>query len=92
MGCNAYHIRITGKVQGVWFRKHTLEKAKSLGLKGFVKNEPNGTVYTEVEGSDNTLLIEFIHWLRQGPPLSRVDHVSIEEAPKCKGFIDFKIL
>jgi len=45
-----YRLRIYGKVQGVFFRKYAQMTAQSLGLGGFVRNEPDGSVYAEVEG------------------------------------------
>ena len=71
-------IKVTGKVQGVWFRANTKEKANELGLSGFVKNEPDGSVYIEVSGKKN-LLDHFIKWLKKGPELARVDSIEIVE-------------
>ncbi len=71
-------IKVTGKVQGVWFRANTKEKANELGLSGFVKNEPDGSVYIEVSGKNN-LLDDFIKWLKKGPELARVDSIEIVE-------------
>ncbi len=71
-------IKVTGKVQGVWFRANTKEKANELGLFGFVKNEPDGSVYIEVSGKKN-LLDDFIKWLKKGPELARVDSIEIVE-------------
>ena len=47
-----YHIQVLGIVQGVWFRKYTKESADVYSLKGYVKNESDGSVYIEVEGED----------------------------------------
>ena len=44
-----YQFRITGKVQGVFYRQTAMEKATELGLKGFARNEPDGSVYIEAE-------------------------------------------
>ena len=75
-----YQINVKGRVQGVWFRKYTLEKARSIGLKGFVKNEPDDSVYIEAEG-DAEQLNEFVSWLYLGAPLSRVTSVEYEKGP-----------
>ncbi|MBL4736088.1 MAG: acylphosphatase, partial [Flavobacteriales bacterium] len=56
-----YKIRIEGKVQGVWFRASTRDEAGRLGLRGFVRNEPDGSVYAEVEGEENEIN-EFVKW------------------------------
>ena len=72
-----YTILVKGKVQGVWFRKYTKEKAEALGLKGYVKNEVNNDVYIEAEGSIE-ILTNFIEWLYEGSPFSRVSEVVVE--------------
>ena len=69
-----YTILVKGKVQGVWFRKSAKEKAQVLGLKGYVKNEVNNDVYIEAEGSIE-ILTNFIEWLYEGSPFSRVSEV-----------------
>ncbi|MEZ4842096.1 MAG: acylphosphatase [Flavobacteriaceae bacterium] len=78
MELKAYKITVKGRVQGVWFRKYTKDKADSLLLKGFVMNKPNGDVYIEVEG-DNLVLNEFINWLYIGSPLCEVSEVIYTE-------------
>ena len=82
--------KVIGKVQGVWFRKYTKQKADELGLKGFVRNEPDGSVYVEAEGDLYALRI-FREWLYIGSPQSIVENVEIEEMP-YKGYEDFRIL
>lgn len=66
--------RVTGRVQGVGFRYFTRKMAIRLGLTGWVRNEPDGSVEVVAEGSREALeaLLEAIH---EGPPTSRVDHV-----------------
>jgi acylphosphatase len=73
-----YNIRVSGKVQGVWFRKFTQLKAKELDVKGFVRNEPDGSVYIEAEGTDEAFKL-FIPFCNQGPESAKVEHLSIEE-------------
>lgn len=74
------HLNITvkGRVQGVWFRASTRDEAQRLGLHGFVENRPDGSVYLEVEG-DEQALGELLLWLKNGPPLARVDDLEVEE-------------
>ncbi len=91
MSCKHLNVKVTGKVQGVWFRKYTQDKALSLHLKGFVRNEPDGSVYVEVESSDETALNEFVQWLYQGSPMSKVEKVHILDETSCRGFDDFVI-
>jgi acylphosphatase len=82
-------IKVSGRVQGVFYRASTAEVAEQLGLRGFVRNEPNGAVYIEVEG-DEEQLDQFVTWCEQGPRLAKVDTVDIEEAPLV-GFKNFEV-
>lgn len=74
----ALKIYITGKVQGVWYRASTRNKAKELGLCGMVRNESDGSVYAEVEGPVEGV-DQLVVWCKEGPPHARVDSVRIEE-------------
>ena len=83
---DSYKIIVKGRVQGVWFRKYTKSKAESLGLNGYVQNEPNGDVRVEVSG-EATSLAQFIEWLHEGSPLSKVDEVRVDPGDDTfKGF------
>ena len=73
-----YDIIVKGKVQGVWYRKSTMEKAMELGIKGVVKNQPDGNVYIEAEGEGNQLSA-FLEWCSQGPEFAKVSDVSYKE-------------
>ena len=73
-----FNIKITGFVQGVFFRASTKEKADSLGITGMVRNEPDGSVYTEAEGEENDLT-RFIEWCNRGPAHARVEKCQVEE-------------
>jgi len=84
-----YNIRITGRVQGVWFRNSTRSKAQELGVTGFVRNEPDGSVYIEAEG-DESALKKLVEWCRLGPPRAKVEGVELEEG-ELKNFTEFKI-
>ena len=83
-------IKVIGKVQGVWFRASTRNKALDLGLCGIVKNLPDGSVYIETTGSDNQLKA-LIDWCHSGPPHARVDRVEHETLPP-KAFLSFEVL
>ncbi len=68
---------ISGRVQGVAFRYATREKARDLGVSGWVRNLPDGSV--EVEASGPKEIVEkLIHWCRGGPPNAQVQKVSVE--------------
>ena len=65
---------VSGRVQGVWFRAATRERALALQLRGVAKNLPDGSVEVEVVGADEALdALE--KWLWQGPPLAKVSEV-----------------
>lgn len=84
-----WKIQVTGKVQGVWYRGSARQKALELGLRGFVANQPDGSVCAEVEG-ERHLLESFVAWCRQGPELARVENVSVAEGTWA-GFEDFSV-
>ncbi len=71
-------ISITGKVQGVWFRKYTQEKAQQLTVTGTVKNFYDGSVLIVATGTDKQLQ-ELINWCWHGSPKSKVEHVQVQE-------------
>ncbi|HEX8060410.1 MAG TPA: acylphosphatase [Cyclobacteriaceae bacterium] len=74
------NIRVGGKVQGVFYRASTADKAKELGLRGFVLNEPAGSVYMEIEGEESKVN-EMIEWARKGPPRAGVTSCDVTEGP-----------
>ena len=84
------HIMISGDVQGVWFRVSAQDKAKELGLTGWVKNIFSNAVEIIAEGEmDN--LSKLIGWVQDGPPNAKVDKVSIEWGPSKEEFTSFEI-
>ena len=85
------HLNITvkGTVQGVFFRASTRLKAIELGIKGFVENHKDGTVYIEAEGSKEQLN-KFTEWCKLGPEMAFVEDLSIQEAPLIN-YLDFII-
>lgn len=76
-------------MQGVWFRAHTLEKARELGISGYVMNLPSGQVFIEAEGEAGPLEA-FVAWCRLGPPRARVSGVEIKTG-EPKGYSGFMI-
>lgn len=74
-----FAIKISGLVQGVFFRASAKEKADSLHLCGFVRNEPDGTVHIEAEGEEEDLKV-FVDWCHHGPPRAKVEKCDIKEA------------
>lgn len=85
-----YDIRIAGHVQGVAFRKYTFDKAQSMNITGYVKNEANGDVTIEAE-ADEKILTDFVNWCYQGSPYSKVLSVKTTKG-SLKSFRTFEIL
>ncbi len=81
---------VTGRVQGVWFRAATRDKAKQLGVNGYVRNLASGAVEFVAEGDDSEV-DRFIQWARQGPPLARVDDVDVEILQYDAEYNDFRV-
>jgi acylphosphatase len=73
-----YEIRIFGRVQGVGFRYSARNKARSLGLKGWVENCPDGSVATTVQGEERDCHT-YIQWCREGTGYSWVERIEIRE-------------
>ena len=67
-----------GRVQGVWFRSSTAERANALGLRGRAENRPDGSVLVHAAGAPEALA-KLIEWLHRGPPMARVDAVEVED-------------
>ena len=79
------HMWVVGKVQGVWFRASTAERATALGLRGWVRNLADGRVEVVAEGP-RAPLESLVAFCRQGPPLARVDEVDLRwEEPLGEG-------
>lgn len=69
---------MTGRVQGVSYRATTADEAERLGLVGWVRNLPDGSVELEAEG-EPARVAELLRWCEHGPPAARVTHVTVEE-------------
>jgi acylphosphatase len=85
-----FNITIKGRVQGVGFRYSALKAAQAFGIRGFVRNNPDGSVYIEAESPQPGLDL-FLEWCRKGPGLARIDAVTHVESG-IRGFEDFRIL
>jgi acylphosphatase len=73
------HLRIHGRVQGVWFRESMRIEAERLNVAGWVRNTSDGSVEAVVHGPARAVEA-MIEWARKGPPLARVDRIDIGEA------------
>jgi acylphosphatase len=70
-------VRVSGLVQGVYFRAETSDRARSLGVSGWVRNASDGTLEALFEGEEDGVE-RMIAWCRRGPAGARVDAVSVE--------------
>ncbi len=84
-----YNITISGYVQGVGYRYSTVKIARSLDIKGFVKNLPDGKVYIEAEGTKEHLE-KLIDWCHIGPRYSNVYQVYWENS-EIKNYSGFDV-
>ena len=71
---------VSGRVQGVWFRAYTKDKAQKLGLTGYAKNLEDGRVEVVACGEQEKIQ-QLEGWLKKGPPLAKVTALNIEELP-----------
>jgi acylphosphatase len=83
-------LRIRGRVQGVWFRGATQDEARRLGITGWVRNCPDGSVEAVVQGPTEAVRL-LVEWCGHGPPGARVTSCSVEDEPPASESIDFRI-
>jgi len=83
-----FNIKITGKVQGVFFRDTARQVAGSLGVAGYAANQPDGSIFIEAEGEE-PVVDKFLQWCHQGPTWARVDGVEAEPG-EIQGFTKFR--
>lgn len=86
-----FHLYIAGRVQGVFFRANTCQRARLLGLTGWVRNLADGRVEVVVEGEAQKAEA-LVDWCRQGAPPARVDGLLCTEETPTGGFTAFEIL
>ena len=84
------NITIRGRVQGVGFRFSARNAARQYGIKGFVKNLPDGSVYIEAEAPEYNMNL-FLTWCEIGPSHAIIDELNISEG-ELKKFSVFDIL
>lgn len=84
------HVVIQGLVQGVWFRASTKDEADRIGVTGWVRNLPDGSVEAVFEG-ETKKVEEIVGWCHRGPSGARVSKVDIAWEPYTKEFGHFDI-
>lgn len=84
------HLKITGRVQGVYYRASALQQAQLLGLTGWVMNCADGSVEAVAEGA-RTKLESWIAWCHQGPAGARVAGVEVRWEPAQGVFHGFTV-
>lgn len=89
MNKQSVSIRVTGRVQGVWFRASAKKEAERLGLTGFVRNEADNSVFIEVEGAPANLNA-FVAWCHEGPVHAKVNEVVVNSI-NLRGYSGFEI-
>lgn len=83
-------VVVSGRVQGVWYRASTYDKARELGVNGYVRNLASGDVEFVAEGDDSRV-DRLIQWARYGPPLARVDDIRVEVLVYDNEYADFRV-
>ena len=85
----ARHVRVTGRVQGVFYRAWTRDEAKRGGVNGWVRNCPDGSVEAHLEG-DEAAINWLVDLIGDGPPSARVAKVSVRDA-EVEGVKTFEV-
>jgi acylphosphatase len=86
----ALHLMIHGRVQGVWFRASMQEIASRLKIRGWVRNMPDGSVVTHIQGDDKAVN-DMLVWCYQGPPGAKVDRIDFNEVTPQAEYKTFSI-
>ena len=85
----AVRVRIKGLVHGVSFRSSMAQMAAGLGVRGWVRNLPDGSVEAFLEGDERNVK-RVLDWARSGPPRARVDKLEVQAATP-RNHRDFRI-
>ncbi len=91
MGKARAHVLISGKVQGVFYRVNTKRMADKLGVKGWIRNLPDGRVEAVFEG-DEEAVKRLISWWWIGPPGAKVTNIEVEWEEYLGEYESFKVL
>lgn len=91
MSAKRVQVIIRGRVTGVFFRAATQREARRLGISGWVRNRPDGSVELVAE-ADEDAIKEMISWAQRGPSAARVDDVEVRWRAYSGEFSDFRIV
>lgn len=80
-GCR---VRVYGRVQGVFFRNWTADKARALGVRGWIRNRLDGSVELVAHGEDEAVKA-LVAACRTGPPAAKVERIEMEEVEEVEG-------
>ncbi len=84
------HLRISGRVQGVYYRASMVQEAQKLGLTGWVRNRDDGSVETVAEGA-RADIEALIAWSHHGPAGARVDKIEVQWEVPDHSFFGFVV-
>ncbi len=84
------HVRVEGKVQGVYYRAHARDKATRLGVTGWVRNLPDGSVEVVIEGNEPSVRA-MLEWCRNGPARAEVVRTHVTWEPYTGEFDRFSV-
>jgi acylphosphatase len=84
------HVIVSGRVQGVNFRRYTQQTAQGLGVSGWVRNLPDGSVEGCFEG-EKSAVDALVAWCKEGPSFARVDRLELRDEPFCGEFSGFQV-
>ncbi|MDY6903208.1 MAG: acylphosphatase [Thermodesulfobacteriota bacterium] len=85
-----YHVKITGRVQGVYFRMETKRTADAHGVEGWVRNRSDGSVEAVFEGEAEAVE-KVLKWCHEGPPAASVTSVEVAEESSTGGLSGFNV-
>ena len=91
MALKQLHLTVRGRVQGVYFRASTQREARRLGLNGWVKNRPDGSMEVMAEGEEASIR-ELYSWAQKGPGAARVERVDTRWRSFTGEYADFRII
>jgi acylphosphatase len=83
-------VFVSGRVQGVFFRGTTQDRARALGVRGYVRNLPDGRVEALFEGEQSAVEAA-VAFVREGPPHAHVEHVDVRWEPHTGEFRSFDL-